>query len=88
MDRQEWGEIVGDEGDVEDDLRWTLFSAERCILGMLEDFEERQERGPGVGTGRAKMDTKVFEAFKRQRIDAKYALAALWQREEQREARR
>ncbi len=63
MDRHEWGEIVGDKGMIVDDLRWTMFQAERSIETML-----REERN----------DKEVFAINQRRLRDVKVALAALW----------
>ena len=71
MDRVEWGGIVGDHGEIEDDLRWSLFGAERCVTAIDRDKEE--------GVNHVGMD--VERAFKRQVRDAKVALAALWARQ-------
>ena len=66
MDRNEWAEIVGDKGEVTDDLRWTLFQAERAITSMRG--EDRT------------FDPKLNEAFHRKAWAARIALAALWTR--------
>ena len=70
MDRAEWGEIVGDQGEVMDDLRWSLFSAERCAQAMWDESEG------SVPSSRL----PVYNAFKRQVRDCRFALAALWAR--------
>lgn len=65
MDRTEWGEIVGDRGDVAADLRWTLFQAERLIeTTRREDYPKR--------------DFAVMRHNIHRVRDCHIALAALW----------
>ncbi len=64
MDRQEWGEIVGDDGaTVESDLRWALFQAERSTQTMRSE---------------ARYDNEVYRINQRRIRDCHVALAALW----------
>lgn len=72
MDRHKWGETFGDWGEVGDDLRWTLFQAERSIQTMRHQ-EAEEDRPP---------DTPVLEHNQRRVRDSHTALAALWQRQE------
>ncbi len=72
MDRNEWGNMVGDNADVVDDLRWSLFKAERAITSIIAD----QERPGSI------RDPKLLEAYHKQAWDARCALAALWTRAE------
>ncbi len=66
MYRQEWGEIVGDTGTIEADLRWTLFQAERSIIRMMEHDST------------ADVDHEILERNLARVRDAKTALAAVW----------
>ncbi len=63
MNRIKWGEMLGDQGKVVDDLRWSLFQSERIIQSMREDKT---------------MDQVVFKHLLHKAMDAKIALAALW----------
>ena len=74
MDRREWGEIVGDKDSVEDDLRWELFQAERCMTSSDRDAD----------SGERPKDRQLYHGWERAVRDLKCALAALWQRDEQR----
>ncbi len=88
MDRHEWGEMLGDSGTVEDDLRWTLFQAERCVADIERDLiSAREDNGNVANINRG---TKVtnFDRSKHPTLnsllgrvfDAQHALAALWTR--------
>ncbi len=71
MDRHEWGDIVGDGGlTIEDDLRWTLFQAERCVETLLR--EHKDEGRP--------LDSDLLHINKWRVHDCHVALAALWAR--------
>ncbi len=63
MDRHEWAEIVGDKGTVADDLRWSLFHAERCVTSLVRDESA---------------DYELEKCFVQQAHDARIALAAIW----------
>ncbi len=69
MNRNEWGNMVGDNADIVDDLRWRLFQAERAIARITADRVLRCEILP-------------FKAYHEQARDARCALAALWTRGE------
>ena len=72
MDRHEWGETFGDYEQVGDDLRWTLFQAERNIQTMLRQ-EAEEDRPP---------DDEILQHNQRRVRDSHTALAAIWQRQE------
>lgn len=74
MDRREWGEIVGDEGRVEDDLRWTLFQAERSVQTMKREKETFTSEHPA---GRP-IDREVLRTNEYRVVHAKIALTGLW----------
>ncbi len=66
MNREEWGEMLGDKMTVQDDLRWTLFQAERSITRMMKEDSA------------ASVDHEIIELNLARVRDAKIALAALW----------
>ena len=67
MDRHEWGEIVGDKGTVVDDLRWTLFQAERSNTTMDREISVDKPK-----------DWEVFDMNVTRIRQAQKALATLW----------
>ncbi len=67
MDRQEWGEMLGDDTTIEADLRWTLFQAERCVQTMRQEALDEKH-----------IDTQVSQINLRRIYWCKIALAAFW----------
>ncbi len=65
MDRQEWGDMLGDVGNIEDDLRWSLFQAERIVATLSDPDGEHR-------------DTDVLNHNRTRVYNARIALAALW----------
>ncbi len=74
MDRDEWGEIVGDRGMIQDDLRWALFQAERSVRTTERD----EEHYDGHPDNKVHRDNEVYRINQRRVRDAKVALSGLW----------